>query len=168
MACWKAKSWLFPAKGIDILVKQKGCFYWALSRNFTQLLLNVIKSASSANGQVVSWIRHDVAVRLVDGTMSSPLSWLHRMTRSDVLSDVSWVSGRDDVRWSQVWAVLWVFQDCETKAVNLCSRSWARVRPRIVVSEENLLHNRTNCSNMCLRLRSCNAVLKFSGGATGH
>jgi hypothetical protein len=38
----------------------------------------------------------------------------------------------------EVWDVFWVVKDSETKAANLSSRSCARVKPRVVLFEENL------------------------------
>jgi hypothetical protein len=45
--------------------------------------------------QVVSWVCHERIVHYIDGTASLPLSWHHCLTRSDILSDVPSVLGRD-------------------------------------------------------------------------
>jgi hypothetical protein len=55
-----------------------------------------------------------------------------------------------EIRWSCVWVVWWVVQDCETKVVDLWSYTCTDGRPCIVVMEDNLLHVRTKSSNMYL------------------
>jgi hypothetical protein len=60
-------------------------------------------------------------------------------------------------------------QDSETKAENFCSRSCARVRPRIFVLDENLLHIRTNTASTCLQfLQRSNVMLRVNGGYSGQ
>jgi hypothetical protein len=60
-------------------------------------------------------------VHLVDGNICSALSSVLSLTRSDVLSDVPSLLGRDG-----------------SGMAILCSHSCARVRARIVVLEENV------------------------------
>lgn len=85
-----------------------GYFSWTFC-NFTQFLPNIITSAVHTLPpviQVVSWVRHDRTVRLIGGTKSLPLFWLHRLVKRGMYSE-----------WSKT----------VTKAVNPCSRSCVRV-----------------------------------------
>jgi hypothetical protein len=81
------------------------CFIETSTGNFIELysvILHVFCSTqpllrphTSAKIQVGQWVRHHGNVRLVDGSTCSPLSWLHCLTTSHVLSHVPSVSGRN-------------------------------------------------------------------------
>jgi hypothetical protein len=88
-------------------------------------------------------------VHLVDGTTSSSLSSLHRLARSDVLSDVPSVPGRDG---SQVKPSQYSMCVVRTRHRNQGDESLQpllRLMPDLVL-ENNLLHVRTNAS--CFQL----------------
>jgi hypothetical protein len=87
-------------------------------------------------------------VHLADRITSSPVSSLHHLTGNDALSDVPSVSRRNGSQMElSLGCMMGGPRQCEAKVVNLCSHLCTRVRPHIVVWEENLLHVRTHSSN---------------------
>jgi hypothetical protein len=70
-----------------------------------------------------------------------------------------------EVRCSEVWDVLWVVQDSETKAVNLRSfRALVRDLGTVVLAAFKM-----HSSNTCLEfLQRSSAALRVNGGAIRH
>jgi hypothetical protein len=130
-ACWtRITNVLFISHNVN------GHFTGTKTGNFLQLYSvilyyyvstwSLLRSTHFRQRPDIFMFRHDRRVRLVDRT-SSPLPWLHRLTKMIMRQRFPSVSEKE-VKLSHVWAVWWVVRD---KAMDLRSRpcaSHCRVR----------------------------------------
>jgi hypothetical protein len=110
----------FPQQKQVFHWNKNGHFSWILPCNFTQarvLFNTIIWAVHITFRQLLSQVRHDRSMRLVDWTTSTLLSWSHRLKRGDVIQFLK--------RWKEVrWNLWWAGHNSETKAVSHYSRSW--------------------------------------------
>jgi hypothetical protein len=87
--CWEVMlPNSFPQQKQIFHWNKNGHFSWILLCNFTQarvLFNTIIWAVHITFRQLLSQVRHNRSMRLVDWTTSTPLSWSHRLKRGDVL-----------------------------------------------------------------------------------